>query len=72
MRQFGSQTKSRLPLHRAEFSDHRPFQWGQGIPMERLTAPQQKHVQRQRMFVCVCVVIAESMGRTSRHPPGVA
>ena len=36
-------------LHRAEFSDHCHFQLGQGIPMEWLTAPQQKHSQRQQM-----------------------
>ena len=36
-------------LHGAEFSDYCPFQLGRGIPMEWLTGPQQKHVQRQRI-----------------------
>ena len=36
-------------LHGHEFSDHRPFGLGRGIPVEWLSFLQQKHAQRQRM-----------------------
>ena len=44
-------------LHQAEFSDNGPFQLGRGILVEWLTAPQQKHVQRQQMS-CISTMLA--------------
>ena len=51
-------------LHDLEFSDHRPFGLGRGIPVEWLSFLQQKHAQRQRMS---CISTMEEHHRRWGH-----
>ena len=56
---LGRHSAALAALHQTEFSDVRSFQPRRGIPVEWLTACQQKHVQKQGMS-CISTMLEHS------------